>query len=76
MSNLRTFLVQTRTKQAELAKRVGVSCGYMSELVKGDKTPGLELAVRIEDATGGAVPARSWVAPLPLPESPPQQDVA
>lgn len=76
MSNLRTFLAQTRTKQAELAKRVGVSCGYMSELVKGDKTPGLELAVRIEDATGGAVPARSWVASLPSPEATPQQDVA
>lgn len=63
MSNLRTFLTQTKTKQAELAKRVGVSCGYMSELVKGDKTPGLELAVKIEDATGGAVKARSWVMP-------------
>lgn len=76
MSQLRTFLSQTRTKQAELAKRLGVSCGYMSELVKGDKTPGLELAVKIEDATGGAVPARSWVAPLPAPDAPSEKDVA
>ncbi|WP_158589823.1 hypothetical protein [Gemmobacter lutimaris] len=47
----------------------------MSELVKGDKTPGLELAVKIEDATGGAVPARSWVALPPVAEDP-EKDVA
>lgn len=79
MSKLRTYLTHTRTKQAELAKRVGVSCGYMSELVKGDKTPGLELAVRIEDATCGQVPARSWVSPsdpASPPEISPQKDVA
>ncbi|RID91527.1 hypothetical protein D2N39_12550 [Gemmobacter lutimaris] len=75
MSQLRTYLTQTKTKQAVLAKLVGVSCGYMSELVKGDKTPGLELAVKIEDATGGAVPARSWVALPPVAEDP-EKDVA
>lgn len=78
MSQLRTFLTRTRTKQADLAKRLGVSCGYMSELVKGDKTPGLELAVKIEDATGGQVSARSWIEPsiVPIVSTDPEKDVA
>ncbi len=71
MSKLRSYLKETGTRQAELAKRVGVSFGHMSALVNGDKTPGLELAVRIEDATEGRVPARSWV-----PAASPEQDVA
>lgn len=72
MSKLRTYLASTNTRQKDLARSLGVSVGYMSELVNGDKTPGLDLAVRIEDATGGQVPARSWVPELP----PSQQDVA
>ena len=29
--------------QIELAKRLGISNSYLSELEKGDKTPGLDL---------------------------------
>lgn len=73
MSKLRAYLIETKTRQSDLAKKVGVSFGYMSELVAGGKTPGLELAVRIEDATGGAVRARDWITP---PDAAPEQDVA
>jgi transcriptional regulator with XRE-family HTH domain len=61
MTQLRDFLAITKTKQSDLAKRLGVSVAYMSELVNGSKSPGYELAFRIEDATGGAVSARSWL---------------
>ncbi|WRH62073.1 MAG: helix-turn-helix transcriptional regulator [Fuscovulum sp.] len=61
MTKLRTFLSQSGTTQAELAKEVGVSRPYMSELVGGTKIPSLENAVAIERATNGAVPASSWI---------------
>ena len=63
MTQLRDFLSATKTKQSDLARRLGVSVAYMSELVNGSKTPGFELAFKIEDATGGAVSARSWLPP-------------
>lgn len=40
---LRTYHQLT---QVELAKRLGISNSYLSELEKGDKTPGLELLDR------------------------------
>lgn len=61
MTSLRVHLEQSRTPQSQLAAALGISRGYMSELVGGTKTPSLELAFAIEEATGGAVPARSWL---------------
>lgn len=60
MTHLKSYLIANKIKQAEFARSVGVSCGYMSELVNGEKTPGLELALRIEDVTRRAVSAGSW----------------
>lgn len=65
MSHLSSYLQSSRKSQATLAEEVGVSRGYMSELVAGAKKPGLDLAFAIERATDGAVPAASWVS---LPE--------
>jgi len=47
--------------QSAWAARLCVSKGYMSGLLSGKKIPSLELAVRIERLTAGAVPAASWV---------------
>ncbi|MEP3631509.1 MAG: helix-turn-helix domain-containing protein [Shimia thalassica] len=41
-------------KQADLAKLVGVSPGYISELVAGKKTPSIETLDRILSATGAS----------------------
>jgi DNA-binding transcriptional regulator YdaS (Cro superfamily) len=75
MPDIATYLVSTKTKQSALAAAVGVSRGYLSELVGGTKRPSLELAVAIERATAGAVPATSWV---PEPSAPitPSEDAA
>lgn len=35
--------------QVELAKRLGISNSYLSELEKGDKTPGLDLLERYSE---------------------------
>jgi len=63
MTQLRTFLQKSGIKQSDLATRLGISRGYMSELVSGDKSPGRELAVKIERATRGGVPVQSWDHP-------------
>lgn len=63
MQNLRTYLERTATPQTRFAAIIGISRGYMSQLVSGTKTPSLELAAAIERATDGAVTAASWVPP-------------
>ncbi|MGA0540703.1 helix-turn-helix domain-containing protein [Neotabrizicola sp. VNH66] len=63
MTQLRSYIDKTGIRQAALAGALGISKGYMSELVSGDKSPGRELAVKIERATFGAVPVQSWDHP-------------
>ncbi|WP_298494543.1 helix-turn-helix transcriptional regulator [uncultured Maritimibacter sp.] len=61
MTLLKTYLSENAIPQKGMAVRLGISRGYMSEIVNGDKTPGLELAFAIERETAGAVPASSWI---------------
>lgn len=62
------FIRSSDESQVAWARRLGVSTSHMSGLLSGKKLPSLELAVRIERATGGRVPAASWV-----PDGPEQQ---
>lgn len=65
------FLRQHRLRQSVFADRVGATQATISKLIRGDTRPSLELAVRIERETKGAVPANSWVPePAPAPETP------
>lgn len=61
MTSFKTYLEGRGEKQNDFAKRIGISAAYLSQILSGDRTPSLELAVAIEDATCGAVTARSWV---------------
>lgn len=61
MSLLQAYIAASGTKQSALAETLGVSRGYLSELVGGTKKPSLDLAFAIQRATDGAVPASSWV---------------
>ena len=61
--NLRTYLDETGTTQAELAAAVGCKPAHMSLLVRSLRSPSLKLAMMIERATDGRVPAASWSAP-------------
>lgn len=47
--------------QAEVAALLGMSRPYLTQLLSGAKKPGLDLAVKIERLTNGAVPASAWV---------------
>lgn len=44
--------------QAEAARALGVTPGFLNHLIHGRKMPGRELAVRIRDAYG--VPVDAW----------------
>ena len=61
MTQLAAHITATGQSQAALASDLGISRSHMSELVSGAKKPSLDLAFAIERATGGAVPASSWV---------------
>lgn len=60
--HLITFLGQPDKTQALVAKEVGISRGHMSDIVKGRRGPSLDVALRIERCTAGAVPVESWGA--------------
>jgi hypothetical protein len=47
----------------EFSKRLGISLHHLDHLCAGTRRPDLDLAVVIEDATQGAVLARSWARP-------------
>ena len=51
---LAEWLNNSRTSQSELARRIGVTQGRISQLVKG-ALPSLELAMKIAAATGNRV---------------------
>ncbi|WP_370687535.1 helix-turn-helix domain-containing protein [Epibacterium sp. MM17-32] len=61
MMNLSEYLTEAGVTQSEFAARVGVTQGVISRLSSGHSLPGLALAVRIENATNGAVKAQNWV---------------
>lgn len=60
MEKLQQFLNASGTRQSALAGTLGITRGYMSELVSGRKVPSLPLAFQIERATAGAVPVDAW----------------
>lgn len=57
---LSDYLKKTGITQVELAKTIGVAQGQVSDWASGVRRPGLDHALRLEEATRGAVPAKSW----------------
>jgi plasmid maintenance system antidote protein VapI len=55
--HIKTDTAKTR---AEWADAFGISRPYLHGLINGTRSPSVDVAVRIEAATGGAVPVRSW----------------
>lgn len=49
--------------RADWADTLSVSRSFMSDLLNGNRRPSLELAVRIERETNGAIKPSVWVAP-------------
>ncbi len=69
MTHLRAYADTLDGKQDDLAKVFGISQPHLSLLMAGKKRPSLELAIRIEQLTEGAVPVSSWIVNEPNPET-------
>ena len=50
----------TRATLRTLAKRIGTSLRYLDHLAAGRRTPSVEMAIKIEVASRGAVPRESF----------------
>jgi transcriptional regulator with XRE-family HTH domain len=44
----------------EVAQRLFIARTYLDRICRGERRPGLELAIEIEQLTGGAVPVEVW----------------
>ena len=58
---LTEFLKKHKITQQQFAEIVKCRQGTVSRLCRGSTRPSLRLAHRIEVATGGKIPATSWV---------------
>lgn len=56
---LADWLRKSHTNQRDFAQKVGISDGYLSQILAGLRRPKLELLTLIEHLTG--VPVSSWV---------------
>lgn len=57
---LGTWLQKTRHSQAEFGRVVGLSALAMSNVLTGRTRPSLSVAIRVEEATEGAVKCSAW----------------
>lgn len=72
MSILAKHLAAAEITQAEFARSIGTSQGFVSQLCTGRSTPSLEKALLIAQVTEGKVPVESWslaAAPSPSREA-------
>lgn len=60
---LKKYLDDNNETQSAFAVRAGVSGGSLSGWLSGKTAPDIYSAGKIEDATAGAVPVRSWERP-------------
>jgi transcriptional regulator with XRE-family HTH domain len=60
---LRDWRTTADKTQTDLAFLVGSNASRISDLERGAAIPTVELAVRIETTTEGAVPVHAWVRP-------------
>ena len=61
MDDFQKYLSDTGQTIGGFAARVGISRPYMSEIMRGLKTPSLRVAADISAATGGVIPVTYWL---------------
>ena len=59
---LSRWLDENGMTRKEFARRLEISTEYLHRLCRMARRPSLELALRIEKATAGSVPASFWTA--------------
>ncbi|MDB6454472.1 helix-turn-helix domain-containing protein [Falsirhodobacter sp. 20TX0035] len=61
MIELSRYLDENGLSQRAFAALIGCSPSYLSEILKGSKRPGLELAVAIQRETARLITVEMWV---------------
>ena len=61
MNPLVRYLDDTGQSQTQFAARLGFPLSNVNGWFKGHRRPSLEAALRMEKATGGAIPAGAWM---------------
>lgn len=52
---LQDYISDQKIRQNALADRVGISTAFMSQICNGIRRPGADIALKIEEVTGGKV---------------------
>lgn len=60
MQNLIEHIKSLGISQSAFAAQIGVSKGYMSQILSGQRSPSRDMIQRIDLATGGRVPPSVW----------------
>lgn len=63
-SLLSSLLAREKLTYAAFARLVGADRARIQRCARGKRKPGIELALSIEEKTGGRIPASSWVGEL------------
>lgn len=58
---LAQYIIKSGKNRTQWAARLGISKSYLSEILNQNRTPSLDLAVKIEAMTEGAVSCKSWI---------------
>lgn len=70
---LSKWIADAGIKPAHAAKMVGYDRGNFHRMLRGYGKPSIDLAQRIADASGGAVPVSAWAGFVPRKPEPRQQ---
>ncbi len=60
MENLRDHVQRLGVSQSAFAARLGVSKGYLSQILSGKRIPSREMIQKIDRETDGQVPPAVW----------------
>jgi DNA-binding XRE family transcriptional regulator len=55
------WITRSGMTRAEVATKLGISPGHLSDILNGRSKPGLETAFDIKDLTGGEIYPESWL---------------
>ena len=64
-TKLSRWIDAQKLERGVVADRLGIARNYLDKLCREDARPSLELAIAIEELTGGGVPAANWLRVLP-----------
>lgn len=67
MQNLRDHIDTLGISQSAFADQLGLSKGYLSQILSGQRAPSRELIQKIDRVTHGEVPPSVWFTTAPLP---------